>query len=320
MRLRSAGPPTESKTMESEPHTPELPELSIAEPEPHAGAGETPEQRAVRELEAERNRLLAQERIRILQEEIDVLRRRNTAEAVTPTPPPVSPVDLEEGLNSYPPPVPGSVTSRATTTLLIRKRSASNDAGPRATKRTPKMEKIDPYYGKNIREHREFQTALKLAFRLAPDAFLDDNTKIAFSLQYVKGDNRTLWLQHEEEHPERQFTWDEFMSFLLDNIKSPMNRELHVGLTYAQAIQRPGQSVTAFAAYLTTLESQINPPYNQKHLVLHLFTKLRPELRLAVTNYQDFPQTRQALVALAALLEENQQSAGKAPARNQDRP
>lgn len=38
------------------------------------------------------------------------------------------------------------------------------------------------------------------------------------------------------------------MYFLLDQIKSLINRELHVGLTYTQAMQKAGQLVNAFAA------------------------------------------------------------------------
>ena len=61
-------------------------------------------------------------------------------------------------------------------------------------KRAVKIEKIAPYYGKSIWEHQDFRDSLKLAFRLERDGFMDEDTKVAFIMQYVKGTNRTLWL------------------------------------------------------------------------------------------------------------------------------
>jgi hypothetical protein len=67
------------------------------------------------------------------------------------------------------------------------------------------------------------------------------------------------------------------MAFLLDQIKSPVNRELQVTILYQKSMQKDGQSVNDFAAYLSTLENQINLQYKQKHLVMHLYSKLCPE-------------------------------------------
>lgn len=95
------------------------------------------------------------------------------------------------------------------------KRRATDTMGA-PSKRAAKIEKISPYYGKTIREHQDFRDSLKLAFRLEPDAFADEDTKVAFTMQYVKGTNRTLWLQHEDDHPDTQFTWEDLMEFLLN--------------------------------------------------------------------------------------------------------
>jgi len=79
------------------------------------------------------------------------------------------------------------------------------------------------------------------------------------------------------------------MEFLLNQIKSPINQKLHIALTYIRAMQQTNQPVNKFAAYLTSLKGQINPPYDAKHLIIHLFAKLQPELQVAITNYQEFP-------------------------------
>jgi hypothetical protein len=65
--------------------------------------------------------------------------------------------------------------------------------------------------------------------------------------------------------------------------------------------------VNDFVAYLSTLENQINPLYEQKHLVMHLYSKLRPEIRVAISNYNEFLVTRRELVKRAATLKDNLQ-------------
>ena len=282
---------------------------TASRPEPEAAGKKDAIQEEIQRLENEKLQLLEQGKLQLLREEVEVLRRRQRGEA-TSTPNP----DLHLPPQSIP-----SEYSDSTSMHPNPKRKATDTLDAPLAKRAVKIEKISPYHGKTIREHQDFRDSLKLAFRLEPDAFANEDTKVAFTMQYVKGTNRTLWLQYEDDHPDTQFTWEDLMEFLLNQIKSPINRELHVALTYAKAMQRPDQSVNEFAAYLTTLETQINPPYDAKHLTIHLFAKLRPELRLAVTNYQDFPQTREQLVSLAALLEENQRSASAPQARSNRR-
>ena len=75
------------------------------------------------------------------------------------------------------------------------------------------------------------------------------------------------------------------MEFLINQIKSPINQELYIALIYIKAMQQTNQPVNEFVIYLTTLKTQINPLYNAKHLIIHLFAKLRPELRVTITNY-----------------------------------
>jgi DNA-directed RNA polymerase subunit M/transcription elongation factor TFIIS len=281
------------------------PMSSRTEPE---ATGEGDIQEEIQRLENEKLQLLEQQKLRLLREEVEVLRRRQRGEATsTPVPDP----------SLQPQTIPSEYSGGSQTHPSLKRRATDTLGAP--SKRAVKIEKIAPYYGKTIREHQDFRDSLKLAFRLEHDGFADEDTKVAFTMQYVKGTNRTLWLQYEDDHPDTQFTWEELMEFLLNQIKSPINRELHVALTYARALQRTDQPVNEFAAYLASLEAQINPPYDAKHLMIHLFAKLRPELRVAITNYQEFPQTRDQLVSLAALLEENQKSASAPQARSNRR-
>ena len=71
------------------------------------------------------------------------------------------------------------------------KQKATNTLGA-PSKRAIKIEKIAPYYSKSIQEHQDFRNSLKLAFRLEHNGFMDKNTKVTFTIQYIKGTNRTL--------------------------------------------------------------------------------------------------------------------------------
>jgi hypothetical protein len=169
-----------------------------------------------------------------------------------------------------------------------------------------KPEKIPIYEGKGTREYQEFQSRLEIAFRLDPNAFTTEDQRIAFTLQYLVPTLRQLWLQQEKHIGGAGVsTWILMMEFLLNQIQSPINQEITTLMSYTRATQREGQLVYEFAAYLAGLENQIVPLYNDKHLTMHLYSKLRPELRLAIINYNEFPQSRQELVERAATLEDN---------------
>ncbi|KAF2199160.1 hypothetical protein GQ43DRAFT_127859 [Delitschia confertaspora ATCC 74209] len=172
------------------------------------------------------------------------------------------------------------------------------------TRRTKfKLEKAPDYAGKTPAEHRRFAQALELEFRKDPD--LTEREKITHTLPSLKGALITNWLDKEKREPGTEFTWKGLMDWLMDQIKSPHLRELALYQSYHHAEQRINQSVTEFAAYLTTLESQMTPSYQEEHLIKHLYAKLRPEIRNAVTTDANFPTTRQALVDRAHNLELN---------------
>jgi hypothetical protein len=193
------------------------------------------------------------------------------------------------------------------------RRQRLNDYTPPTMGRGPKIEKIPTFEGKGIREYYDFDARLRIAFRLDPAAFVLEDQKIAYTLQYLQPTFRQLWIQREQEVDGETLEWSEMMTFLLNQIKSPVNRELQVTILYQKSVQKEGQSVNDFAAYLSTLENQINPPYEQKHLVMHLYSKLRPDLRIALSNYAEFPTTRRELVERAATLEDNLRRSGAAP-------
>lgn len=123
-------------------------------------------------------------------------------------------------------------------------------------------------------------------------------------MQLLDGEPAETWARHEEEIGQDVTTWNEFAKFLLDKIQDPINRSMTMSQRYQDAVQKPGQSVQSFASHLEDLEAMLTP-YTEEHRRHHLLMKLRPDIRMAITNYQDIPSTRIGLIALASRLEEN---------------
>jgi hypothetical protein len=161
-----------------------------------------------------------------------------------------------------------------------------------------------PYWGKSIREHRNFVHQCTITFRRTPLEHPHDADKVLYAMQYLEGEPRDMWARQETTLGEDQSTWEEFVEFLRDIIQDPVNRGISTMQRFQDAAQLPNQSVHAFATYLETLEADL-PPYSDEHRRQHIFTKLKPEIRSAITNYQDIPETCAGLISLAARLEEN---------------
>ena len=73
---------------------------------------------------------------------------------------------------------------------------------------------------------------------------------------------------------------------------------------YAEAKQRENQNARTFLTYLETLETQMTP-YTEDQKLYHYFSRLRKDLRLAITDHNLIPATRRELCSLASQLERN---------------
>jgi hypothetical protein len=159
------------------------------------------------------------------------------------------------------------------------------------------------YKGRNIKEHKDFVKACEVAYRLAPTEYPTDAVKVLYAVQYLTGEPSDAWDRHERERGEDNTSWEEFKQ-LLNEISDPVNRRLNTVQQFEEARQRSHQKVQEFVTYLERLEAEL-PPYTEEQRRQHLFAKLKPELRHQVTNFQDIPETRSGLIALAVRLEEN---------------
>jgi alpha/beta superfamily hydrolase len=91
---------------------------------------------------------------------------------------------------------------------------------------------------------------------------------------------------------------------MLDLLSNLINYSLEAATAHAQAMQQKDQTVQSFTTYLNVLEDQLTP-YTKIQRVQHLFSKLRPELQRAITNYYQVPATREDLIALGSTLKQN---------------
>lgn len=186
-----------------------------------------------------------------------------------------------------------------------RKRAASEShVGPQA-KSLMVPKDSEKYLGKSIKEHRNFMRACETAFKLAPVTFPTEADKVSWATQHIADELRESWYAHwERQTDEPPYIWESFKGHLLDLVADPIERLLDAATKYSEARQWQGQSIQAFAAYLDTLEDQLTP-YSDKHRVQHLYSKLRPKLKAAITIHRMVPETRDELITLGAALEQN---------------
>ena len=168
-----------------------------------------------------------------------------------------------------------------------RKRSAAQALTPPQLRRSLRPKDPPEYKGKTLKEHREFCRSCEVAFRLLQSEFSYDRDKVLWAMQYIVGEPRELWYTHYERTFEARGeipTWEYFKDYMLDLLSDPINRTLEAATAHAQAIQRKDQTVRSFATYLEVLEDQLTL-YTEEQRVQHLFSKLRPEIQRAITNY-----------------------------------
>jgi hypothetical protein len=159
-----------------------------------------------------------------------------------------------------------------------------------------------PYKGESLKEATMFIKGLKTRFKLDRRAFATDEKKVLYGVTWLSGDPETTWAEGGDDDA----TWEEFETFVFDCVADPVNRSLDVGQDYEEARQKEGETVSAFAMHLSTLESQFHDSYTEEQRTRHLFNKLRNNIREAITLKADVPLTRRELIAMAGRYENAQ--------------
>ncbi len=292
---------------------------------------ETDETTRQRSLDAEIASMEEEEQLLLKQLDVQALRARIAAlqqrfrkrEMVAPT---ANRID-EELLGAQPRrarSIGSLASSRSKRTAAQSFGSEDDDYLPDVQIRAPMLRPLPPaaYYGKNLKEHREFIRSCELVFRQAPVQYAHDETKISAVLPYAKGSAGEAFDREEERLRLNRFTWEGFVQFLLDLAEDPVNHMFTVAQQYKEARQGQNQKVMDLLTYLETLEAQLQP-YTEPQKTQALLTGMREDLRAARTSQLNIPQDRLEVARLAMRLEENMRKGRKhheeAPKQRQDR-
>ena len=259
---------------------------------------------------AERDELLQRDELRRVQEEIAALRNRSDGG------PPVN-EDADEGTQATP------VESSSGSNALKRRNPFVQDELHLRRKKGIKPKDPTTYSGASLKQYRDYVRDCELSFKNAPESFPMEEDLVTWAMQFLSGDPKESWWSQYEIMQEvgEELTWDYYKQYILDTHLDPVNRGIDAAIQLNQAAQREGQTTRAFATFLSTLEDQL-PRYSEAHRVQTLFSKLRQELQLAITNTGAIPLTREALVILATTKERNlRKAAGSShPKRTQGAP
>lgn len=260
-----------------------------------------------RNLQREKSMLLERIQVQKLQEDVQRLRRHTDGSAPL----------ADEIINTmamedvpYPPSKSASQT-RSKRTRTDATPSEDDDETTSQRRRLTdipfrfKAEKPEKYDSQSQRRFKEYIRHCETAFQMGQTMYPDDKTKICYASQFLTGETLDGWLRHESQMGEdEQAIWEEYNGVLKDLLLDPVTRSTMLALRYDRAQQRKGQTVRQFVSYLEELEMEFD--YTETQRRQHLYAKLRPEIRRALSNYQTLPDTRQGLMQLAIQLESNQ--------------
>jgi hypothetical protein len=123
-------------------------------------------------------------------------------------------------------------------------------------------------------------------------------------MQSLAEESKKTWYRFEKQNLDHEYTFKKYCEHLLDLIENLVNRHLHHAQLFSNAKQEKKQSMQAFDAFLSNLESQLTS-YIEKQRITHLFIKLRSKLRAALTNYQNLLIIKKKLLILTNRLKNN---------------
>lgn len=175
----------------------------------------------------------------------------------------------------------------------------------------PPPKDLEYLYGKSIKELQRWIHKAERVFRLSPYTFRHDQQRVSYATQFLKGEMEDSWEALEiriGSEALQYMTWDECKQHLEGFIADPHNRQMDAMQQYVNATQRSGQPTRSFDNYLRSLEARLDTTYSPEQLRQHLYSKLRPEIKVALGA--DIPTSREALVERASQVERVYQANG----------
>ena len=178
-------------------------------------------------------------------------------------------------------------------------------------RKAPRFRDLPTFNGKSIKEAQAFVAGAERRFRIdANTQYPTDQDKIDYCALAFGTGPAAKWERHERREGLGRTTWAQFKEWMLDSIIDPSNRAFDAITSYNAARQRDGQTAEEFAAYLDTLELelQIN---DEKLRKMNLFATLRGEVQRDILQRDDVPETRQGMLSLATRIENTHRLADK---------
>ena len=92
-----------------------------------------------------------------------------------------------------------------------------------------KVEKLDKYSGKSLCTLKEYIRKCEIAFRLALDRYSQDSTKVLYAIQFLMGEMADVFVRFENLKGQDRISWDEYKTFLRDQLQDPVTRASTLG-------------------------------------------------------------------------------------------
>ena len=135
--------------------------------------------------------------------------------------------------------------------------------------------------GATLKAWSDWKIEVQRAFDASPYKYDNNCTKVIKALSHLDEDSKTLWNNHIRTHPDEEYDWEAFITWLKDTIRDQGNDEVATQLEWSRARQRFDQTPWAFDAHLTSLEREMEPK-GERTRAIEFFSRLRPSLQRAI--------------------------------------
>lgn len=189
----------------------------------------------------------------------------------------------------------------------------------RTSRGAPKFRDLPTYYGKDLKEAQGFVHGAERRFRIDNGTrYRSDQDRIDYCVLAFGPGPAAKWERHEQRQGLGNTTWQQFTTWMKDDIADPTNREFEAATRYHDARQGERQSAEDLAAYLDTLELELKID-DDKYRKDALYAKLRPDIRTEILIKNEIPETRHELLALATRIETTRRINGQNRQPREDR-
>lgn len=194
-------------------------------------------------------------------------------------------------------------------TLELIRAIVRPEGSARALKSVLKMKEPEFYYGKSPKEYYDWTRYIEKYYAgKSLEADINDHAKVVYAATFLKGDLESKWERHTKNTPPETMTWQDYKTWLHDQLENPIHREWTVVMKLEDLQQKPNQSVSSFASIFNDLRTQAAPHLkdDERYWMKVLFSKLRPELRKKIQDWPTMPTRLVDLEAQAERLEQQE--------------